>query len=769
MLTSESVEKPVADKNFTLLTRGKINSSFRMHPGAVPLHENCSAPPSTRYTDDTEEPLPKRSRLEDVSLRAKHPSQFSADNPQPDSELLDKEDQDVVVAPVDGVLVNEASEDLPAADARAGVEVDVSGSAFLTVTMPDAQTEDQAVRIAQRYGRAFARQVPVRRGAGVVNPAVRAEVVDDDEAEEAPAAEPAAEATPAEAASSKNKVVRRTKQESQDWVSKEGLYGGAVSLGEADEVSRAQADADIAAETVPTPAQSGRPRAHKRPVPCYVCKTPYKVLHHFYDRMCPTCADMNYKKRFQQASMKIQRFVQEAGQHVAVQRVCLVTGARVKIGYEIALKLLRSGAFVIATSRFPHDTALRLYREPDFEQWKDSVHVYGVDFRVISAVEMFCSHVLRAYPRLDLIMNNAAQTIRRPPQFYRHLVEREAAPLETLPVECRHLVQDFLPADLRASAQASVSAMLTDMGVAPAVLALEHKADDTAAPAPAASAPAATSASAPATDGPKVEVEEVVDGAMADGEAAGPNVEHPQDPNQALIPIKDFTPSSAVSVFESASDRSTRLVTMLSLPHAAAVKPAFLSQIPLVAGDEDKPEDAHLFPVGVYDKDDQQVDLRPKQTWVMQASEVSTVELAEVQFVNQMAPFIINTKLKPLMRRSGDPSWIINVSSMEGKFRGFKDTTHPHTNMAKAALNQFTHTSAKDYAADRIFMNAVDTGWVTEELPHAIAVHKAKIGFAPPLDEIDGAARCLDPVFTSLLTGVYEYGKFFKDYAEGHW
>uniref|UniRef100_A0A0A9WDE2 Oxidoreductase n=1 Tax=Lygus hesperus TaxID=30085 RepID=A0A0A9WDE2_LYGHE len=106
---------------------------------------------------------------------------------------------------------------------------------------------------------------------------------------------------------------------------------------------------------------------------------------------------------------------------------------------------------------------------------------------------------------------------------------------------------------------------------------------------------------------------------------------------------------------------------------------------------------------------------------------------------------------------------------MEGKFRGFKDVTHPHTNMAKAALNMFTHTASKDYATSGIFMNAVDTGWVTEELPHHLAVQKAQHGFAPPLDEIDGASRCLDPIFSAINTGVYEFGKFFKDYAECHW
>lgn len=132
--------------------------------------------------------------------------------------------------------------------------------------------------------------------------------------------------------------------------------------------------------------------------------------------------------------------------------------------------------------------------------------------------------------------------------------------------------------------------------------------------------------------------------------------------------------------------QSARMMMMLSLPVAAAINPAELSQVALVAGDEDKAEDAKLFPVGVYDKDDQQVDLRPSQTWVLQMDEVSTVEMAEVQFVNAMTPFILNSRLKPLMKKSGVPTWIINVTSMEGKFRAFKDTTHPHTNMAKVGL-----------------------------------------------------------------------------------
>jgi len=163
------------------------------------------------------------------------------------------------------------------------------------------------------------------------------------------------------------------------------------------------------------------------------------------------------------------------------------------------------------------------------------------------------------------------------------------------------------------------------------------------------------------------------------------------------------------------------------------------------------------------------VDKRPDNTWTAQLDQVSTVELAEVHIVNAMAPFILNSHLKPLLKRAYNGAFIINVSSMEGKFRLFKDTTHPHTNMAKAALNMMTHTASKDYAHDRIFMNSVDTGWVTEEMPHPIANSKAQQGFQPPLDEIDGAARILDPVWRGVSEGFFDYGIFFKDYMMASW
>ena len=100
---------------------------------------------------------------------------------------------------------------------------------------------------------------------------------------------------------------------------------------------------------------------------CYVCKSEYQELHFFYDSMCARCADFNFKKRSQSASLQGQ--------------VALITGARVKIGYQAALMMLRAGARVIVTTRFPVDAASRFSRETDFARWSSRLEVFGLDHR----------------------------------------------------------------------------------------------------------------------------------------------------------------------------------------------------------------------------------------------------------------------------------------------------------------------------------------------------------------------------------------------------
>ena len=169
-----------------------------------------------------------------------------------------------------------------------------------------------------------------------------------------------------------------------------------------------------------------RPREVLKPRTCYVCKAEYKTLHAFYDALCPACAELNYEKRFQTADLR--------------GRVALVTGARVKIGYQAALKLLRAGATVVATTRFPHDAARRYAAEPDFAEWGGRLRVHGLDLRHSPSVEIFCSQVSHELGRLDLLVNNACQTVRRPPGFFEHLLDFEERPIDALPAELRPLV-----------------------------------------------------------------------------------------------------------------------------------------------------------------------------------------------------------------------------------------------------------------------------------------------------------------------------------------
>jgi len=405
---------------------------------------------------------------------------------------------------------------------------------------------------------------------------------------------------------------------------------------------------------------------------CYVCKAEFTRLHHFYDALCPACAELNYHKRFQQADL--------TGQ------VALITGSRLKIGYQAALMMLRSGAAVIATTRFPVDSALRYAKEPDFAEWGDRLHIYGLDLRHTPSVELFCRYIEQNYDRLDILINNAAQTVRRPPAFYAHLMEWETAPVDEQPAVVRKLLRNHHQC-----------------------LAILEAHDQL---------PAAATAGLAGTDG------------LAGTADAG-------------------------------SSRS---------PGIGLRESARLSQVPYVS-DVSRASEA-VFPAGKLDADLQQVDLRSMNSWRLKIGEIETAEMLEIQLINAIAPFVLCNKLIPLMKREiTGQKHIVNVSAMEGKFLRFKKgERHPHTNMAKAALNMLTHTSASELAKHGIFMNAVDTGWVTDEDPARLAEYKEEVhDFQPPLDIVDGAARVCDPFFDGILTGRHWCGKFLKDYVPIYW
>jgi NAD(P)-dependent dehydrogenase (short-subunit alcohol dehydrogenase family) len=406
----------------------------------------------------------------------------------------------------------------------------------------------------------------------------------------------------------------------------------------------------------------------KRARACYVCKTWFTKVHFFYDAMCTSCGDLNYQKRFQTASLD--------------GRVAIITGARIKIGFQAALMMLRAGARVLVTTRFPRDAASRFAREEDFEKWQHRLEIHGLDLRHSPSVEMFTRYVMQTTDRLDILINNAAQTVRRPPGFYAHMLELEQQPWEALPNEIKPLLR----------------------------------------------------------------AHELCKGSL----------------------LRDA--ASALQLGETTNTVAGFVAWRGEGPGVGIRSSALLSQLPCAYDDD--AHDADIFPVGQADADLQQVDLRANNSWRLKLADVPSPEMLEVQLVNAVAPFILCSKLKPLMvRTKTHDKHIVNVSAVEGQFsRRTKTDKHPHTNMAKAALNMMTLTSAPDYAADGIFMNAVDTGWVTDEDPAALSARKQEMhDFQPPLDIVDGAARICDPFFSGLLTGDHVWGKFLKDYAPSAW
>ena len=185
---------------------------------------------------------------------------------------------------------------------------------------------------------------------------------------------------------------------------------------------------------------------------CYVCKQPYREVHFFYDQMCPGCAAFNYVKRTETADLE--------------GRVAVLTGGRVKIGYQAGIKLLRAGAHLIVTTRFPRDSASRYAREPDFEDWKERLEIHGLDLRHTPSVEAFCHHLLMTRDRLDYILNNACQTVRRPPEFYRHMLEAERAAENALDPDVQRLLGATSGLSRYDMLESSESAGLATLGAA---------------------------------------------------------------------------------------------------------------------------------------------------------------------------------------------------------------------------------------------------------------------------------------------------------------
>ncbi|CDW89766.1 oxidoreductase [Stylonychia lemnae] len=412
---------------------------------------------------------------------------------------------------------------------------------------------------------------------------------------------------------------------------------------------------------------------------CYTCQKMYHTLHFFYDQLCVDCGDLNFYKRNQECDLR--------------GKIALVTGGRIKIGYQIVLILLRNGAHTVVTTRFPKDAAIKLMKESDFNQWKDRLEIYGLDFKYVPSIYEFCEFFKSKYSRLDILINNAAQTIRREPALNEPYVKQEFE----IDIESDNEMSGILPNDFRNQR-------------------LNHL---------------------------------LIQNGLMD--------------KQTITINQDIKSCEVKNEVEELKCYEINTKTRMNTDSRSfqVSKSALVSKLKLDQNDDDQVEGPAL-----YDVNNDLVDLRNKNSWVRELDEVSLSEFMEVYLINATAPFIICSQLKSLMERSPQrPRFIVNVSAMEGQFyKNFKNSTHPHTNMAKAALNMMTRTCGSYYSLSHIYMNAADTGWVTDENPRAFETHRTV-----PLDEIDGAMRVLDCVFVGFNYNELKHSRFFKDYKECFW
>lgn len=441
---------------------------------------------------------------------------------------------------------------------------------------------------------------------------------------------------------------------------------------------------------------------------CYICKRRFQDLHHFYDSLCPSCANLNWMKRMQTCDMS--------------DRVCLVTGGRVKIGFQCCLKLLRCGATVIATSRFPVDTAKRFSVQKDFEDWKDRIHVYGLDLRDLAYVEAFCEMTLRTYQRLDVIINNACQTIRRPTAYYSHMMNDEESAESRSQEGLRTLLE-------RDSAYVARYATLCNGSVDQQFL-------GTSGNKPLLSDGTSThsdlspiqSTATPLTSAALSQVPLTQEDSLCDSLRAAAFPSHARDINQQQLDLRREN-SWLLRMHQVSSPEVAEVFAINSISPfimVARLKPLLVHGKTRRAAQDGEGADASSSQEPGSKKKSNKKDSQAHSD----SSSAPLLSLAESILLEEKR----DTRSKDDRKSTdgagaddatsfdtahgarapdvsaSDCSFVVNVSSMEGKFYRRKMASHPHTNMAKAALNMMTRTVAGDYRDDNIFMTAVDTG-----------------------------------------------------------
>lgn len=358
-----------------------------------------------------------------------------------------------------------------------------------------------------------------------------------------------------------------------------------------------------------------------RALRCYMCDAPFRGDPSDPSRRCASCALLESAKRARRPDLS--------------ERVAIVTGGRVRIGYAVCLSLLRAGATVHATSRFGASALDRFAREHDYPEFASRLAIHSLDLCDLPATERFAERFVARFGAPDILVNNAARTIDHPPAWLDTMRAIDQQRLEALPEGARESILSF-----------------------------------------------------------------------------------------------DAAPTSR------------------QLGEGA---------LSLALDPEGQPHDA-----------------RARNAWRAKIGEVPLRELLAVHAVNALAPFILIDRFRDAMTRGqsrATPRFVVNVTSPEGRFyRRYKGPWHPHTNMAKAALDMLTRTCAEELANHSVYVTSVDPGWVSDQ--HTTALRESLVhggDFEAPVSALDAAARVLDPIYSALEGAPPAWGVVFRNYAPCPW
>jgi NAD(P)-dependent dehydrogenase (short-subunit alcohol dehydrogenase family) len=356
------------------------------------------------------------------------------------------------------------------------------------------------------------------------------------------------------------------------------------------------------------------------------------------------------------------------------KRIAIVTGGRVKIGFNIAIKLLSYNCIVLITTRFPKDALIRFQSHPDYQKWKNNLFIYPIDFRIIESTVKFIEYIEKNFTHIDILINNAAQTIRRKTEYYKYLLSIESKKLNDENIIIKNEKYQLLPI--------KNSNLISN---------------------------------------------ELIDQSLIKNEQNNINL------NKEIFPLSVI--ASQIKIMEEKYQPTKTILDYNGQPYDFS---------------------------------------KEKNSWQLEIDEISFTEFFEVQIINTWTPYYLNVKLKPLLEKSPfQDKYIVNVTSVEGIFSCFKKSTHPHTNMAKAALNMMTRTCGSYYKNKQIYMTSVDTGWISP-MNDVGYFFKNEDNFEEefknlPLDELDGAMRVLHPIIQGIQHKEFLYGILLKDYKKCNW